>query len=390
MSNFAFNWAQKSSSKCILLAEKCFMTQEQPHSAFNQDHIDVIIEELLPVLNGLTASVFVIDSGRQILLVNNAGQELFGKGLVGVDFVRAVRNPRCLSAIEKVLKGRRRSDTVISLKNPVRTTYQVSVTRIGSKNNTSENREARAVICLENISHIYEAEQMRSEFVANVSHELRSPLTALNGFIETLKGAAKDDAEARGRFLEIMELEARRMNRLIGDLLSLSKVEADEHVRPENQVNIVAILKQVLVVVEPMAELEKVSVKLDIADNFKAKVFGDEDQLLQVFLNLVENAVKYGGGGKVSVLASNRDRAPGIRGPAICVEVVDQGAGIEPEHLPRLTERFYRVDKGRSREKGGTGLGLAIVKHILARHRGRLQIKSETGAGSTFTVFLPR
>jgi len=348
----------------------------------------VIINDLLPVLNGLAASVFVINGDRQILLINDVGEELFGKGLVGVDFVQAVRNPRCLRAIDKVLKGRRRSDIIITLQNPVRTTYQVSVARLGTE---GDNETARAVISLENISHIYEAEQMRSEFVANVSHELRSPLTALNGFIETLKGAAKDDAVARERFLEIMELEAKRMNRLIGDLLSLSKVQADEHVRPEGNVDLIAVINQVLAVVEPLAKQENVSIKLEIAPDFKTRIIGDEDQLQQVFLNLIENAIKYGGGGgKVAILASSKDRAPGIRGPANCIEVVDQGAGIEPLHLPRLTERFYRVDKGRSREKGGTGLGLAIVKHIVARHRGRLQVKSDISKGSSFMVFLPR
>jgi two-component system phosphate regulon sensor histidine kinase PhoR len=348
-------------------------------------------ENLLAILNGLAACVFVIDADRQVLLVNDAGRALFGDGLVGVDFVQAVRNPACLGVVNKVLEGRKKANTVITLQNPVRTTYQVTVSRLNLDENFGVNGTAKAAISLENISHIYEAEQMRSEFVANVSHELRSPLTALNGFIETLKGAARDDAVARERFLEIMEFEAKRMNRLIGDLLSLSKVQADEHVRPEGKVDIIAIINQVVAVVEPLAKQENVFIKLEIAPDCKARVIGDEDQLQQVFLNLVENAIKYGGGGgEVAILASSKDRALGIRGPAVCVEVVDQGAGIEPQHLPRLTERFYRVDKGRSREKGGTGLGLAIVKHILARHRGRLQVKSEPGTGSTFTVLLPR
>jgi two-component system, OmpR family, phosphate regulon sensor histidine kinase PhoR len=347
-------------------------------------------EELLPVLNGLAACIFVIDGDRQIIQINEAGAELFGNGLVGVDFVQAVRDPKCLKAINKVLDGRKKSEVVITLHNPVRTTYRVKVTRFGSKNGSDPQEYARAIVSLENISHIREAEQMRVEFVANVSHELRSPLTALNGFIETLKGAAKNDQQARERFLEIMELEAKRMDRLIGDLLSLSKVEADQHVRPDAQVDIAATLNQVLTILSPQADQENITLVLNIAPGIKTSVFGDEDQLLQVFLNLVENAIKYcGGDGEVTIAVEEHSRAPGIRGSAISVEVKDQGAGIEPEHLPRLTERFYRVDKGRSREKGGTGLGLAIVKHIIARHRGRLQIKSKLGKGSTFTVFLP-
>ncbi len=346
---------------------------------------------LLPVLNGLTASVFVIDTERQVLLVNDAAIALFGSGLIGVDFVQAVRNPHCLKAISKVLEGRKKAQLVITLHKPVRTTYQVTVTRLGSKVFTAENSQPRAVISLENISHIFEAEQMRSEFVANVSHELRSPLTALNGFIETLKGAAKDDEIARERFLGIMEREARRMDRLIGDLLSLSKVEADAHIRPDEQVEILAVIKQVLSVLEPLAKKENVDVRLDIPDGIGKLVPGEADQLQQVFVNLLENAIKYGGsGGLVTIAVCEKDSTAGVPGPALQIDIIDHGAGIKSEHIPRLTERFYRVDKGRSRAKGGTGLGLAIVKHILARHRGRLQVTSETGKGSTFTVYLPR
>ena len=346
---------------------------------------------LLPVLDGLAASVFVLDEERRVLLVNDAGKALFGSGLMGVDFAQAVRNPQCLKAISKVLVGRKKAELVITLHKPVRTTYQVTVTRLDSKEFPAGNDQPRAVISLENISHIFEAEQMRSEFVANVSHELRSPLTALNGFIETLKGAAKDDDVARERFLGIMEREANRMNRLIEDLLSLSKVEADAHIRPDEQVEILAVIKQVLSVLEPLAKKESVDVQLDIPAGIRGMVPGDADQLQQVFVNLLENAIKYGGsGGLVTIAVREKESTPGVLGPAIQIDIIDRGAGIKSEYLPRLTERFYRVDKGRSREKGGTGLGLAIVKHILARHRGRLHVTSKIGKGSTFTVYLPR
>ncbi len=346
---------------------------------------------LLPVLDGLTASVFVLDAERRVLLVNEAGKALFGSALIGADFVQTVRNPQCLKAISKVLEGAKKAELVITLRKPVRTTYQVTVTRLGSKEFSAEKDQPRAVISLENISHVFEAEQMRSEFVANVSHELRSPLTALNGFIETLKGAAKDDNIARERFLGIMEREAKRMNRLIGDLLSLSKVEADAHIRPEQQVEILTVIKQVLSVLEPLAKKECVDVQLNIPAGIEEMVPGDVDQLQQVFVNLLENAIKYGGsGGLITIAVSEKDSTAGVPGPVIQVDIIDRGAGIKSEHIPRLTERFYRVDKGRSREKGGTGLGLAIVKHILARHRGRLNVTSEIGKGSTFTVCLPR
>ena len=352
----------------------------------------MIVEDLLPVLNGLTASVFVIDADRHVLLVNDAGRTLFGDELVGFDFVQAVRNPQCLKAIGKVLDGRKKAETIITLQNPVRTTYQVTVTRLGSKQAETAQEEKRAIISLENISHIYEAELMRSAFVANVSHELRSPLTSLNGFIETLKGSAKDDEVARERFLSIMEKEAQRMNRLIGDLLSLSKVEADAHVRPDDLVDLSLLIQQTLMVFEPLAQKDGVAFSLQIPAEMKTVILGDSDQLQQVFVNLIENAIKYGGNDghvSISISFSERQHAMGIKGPAIQIDITDTGPGIKAEHISRLTERFYRVDKGRSRKKGGTGLGLAIVKHILARHRGRLQITSEVGKGSTFTVLIP-
>jgi len=168
-------------------------------------------------------------------------------------------------------------------------------------------------------------------------------------------------------------------------------VQASEHLLPKNRVDLVAIIKQTIATLSPLASAEDVSINLEIADNIEAMVKGERDQLLQVFLNLVENAIKYGGdGNQVDVVLSAKSKAPGIAGPAFVVEIIDQGTGIPREHLPRLTERFYRVDTGRSRQKGGTGLGLAIVKHIVARHRGRLQIKNNDDCGASFSVFLPQ
>lgn len=348
------------------------------------------LESVLPILNGLTVSVFVIDADRHVMLVNEAGADVFGDDLVGADFAQAVRNPKCLEAIGKVLAGRNSIDVVVTLQNPVRTTYHVTVTRLAPNERLDDKGQARAVVSLENISHIYEAEQMRSEFVANVSHELRSPLTVLNGFIETLRGPAKNDAEARERFLTIMEKESSRMERLIGDLLSLSKVEVSEHARPQEQADVCLILRKTINILKPQAEAEQISLVLEEEESCKKPVLGDDDQLSQVFLNLIENAIKYSGKNTVVTVSTRAvDRAPGIYGPAIAVCVADNGQGIAVEHIPRLTERFYRVDDSRSREKGGTGLGLAIVKHILARHRGRLSAKSEIGKGSEFTVYLP-
>lgn len=246
-----------------------------------------------------------------------------------------------------------------------------------------------AAISIEDRSRDGETEQMRRDFVANVSHELRTPLTALMGFIETLRGPARNDPAARDRFLDIMEREAGRMNRLVADLLSLSRVEQDERRRPVQMIDLAGLLRGEVATLTPAASVAGVRLELQGAGN-KVMVPGDADQLVQVFHNLIENAVKYGGsGGVVSVTLARLAHEPVLRGPAWAVTVADKGEGIEPQHLPRLTERFYRVDTHRSRGKGGTGLGLAIVKHIVSRHRGRLRIESEIGQGSRFTVILP-
>jgi two-component system phosphate regulon sensor histidine kinase PhoR len=231
-------------------------------------------------------------------------------------------------------------------------------------------------------------EEMRADFVANASHELRTPLAALSGFIDTLQGPAKDDAKARERFLGIMHAQATRMARLIDDLLSLSRVELSAHVRPDTQVDLVPIIRQVADGLEPLAGERQVEIEIDLPAA-PVVIAGDREELLRLFENLIENALKYGAsGGRVVVSlmqAASPDGAAEIR-----VMVRDFGPGIAPEHLPRLTERFYRVDVGDSRAQGGTGLGLSLVKHILNRHRGRLLMESVPKNGAVFTACFPQ
>ncbi len=231
-------------------------------------------------------------------------------------------------------------------------------------------------------------EEMRADFVANASHELRTPLAALSGFIDTLQGPARDDPKARERFLGIMHTQATRMARLIDDLLSLSRVELSAHVRPDTLVDIVPIILQVVDGLEPLARERQVAIDIDLPDT-PAWIAGDREELLRLFENLVENALKYGAsGGKVNI--SLIEAASGEGQPELRVLVRDFGPGIAPEHLPRLTERFYRVDVGDSRAQGGTGLGLSLVKHIVNRHRGRLVIESVPKNGATFTTCFPQ
>ena len=232
-------------------------------------------------------------------------------------------------------------------------------------------------------------ENMRADFVANASHELRTPLASLIGFIETLRGPAADDVEAQHRFLGIMAEQAMRMQHVIEDLLSLSRIEIGEHQPPEEILHLPPLLERIIAGLEPMLQSNATKIEVAIAPGLPA-IPADADQLTQVFTNLLDNAIKYGKrGGRIKVIAARADQDPRFEAAGVLVSIADDGVGIAREHIPRLTERFYRVDKGRSRAVGGTGLGLAIVKHVVNRHRGRLVVDSTEGVGTTFIVWLP-
>jgi two-component system, OmpR family, phosphate regulon sensor histidine kinase PhoR len=248
-------------------------------------------------------------------------------------------------------------------------------------------------------------ERMRADFVANASHELRTPLASLIGFIETLRGPAEDDPQARARFLGIMAEQAERMRRLIDDLLGLTRIELTEHTPPAGRVDLAALARAEAEAMAPLLAARRVTLSLDLAEPGAVAQPADAEQLAQVVRNLLENAARHGRGGgtvRLSVApaplsgaggaggAGGGERAPRLPArPGVLLTVADDGPGIPREHIPRLTERFYRVDRGRSRAAGGTGLGLAIVKHIVNRHRGQLLIESEEGAGATFRVWWP-
>jgi len=332
------------------------------------------------MLDAVPMPVLLVGPDERIEAANAAALARFGAELVGRPFVIVLRQPALGEALRRALAG----GTVERLR--VATEADLAVWMVQA----APLPGGRALVAFEDISALEQAEAARRDFVANVSHELRTPLTALIGFIETLRGAARDDALARIRFLEIMAREAARMNRLVGDLLSLSRVETEERQRPSAQVDLVALAAAAVAALRPQAEAAGVVLLLEPAAP-KMPTTADADQISQVLNNLLENAVKYGaGGGEVRLRLYPVAHEPVLRGPAICIEVADRGAGIEAHHLPRLTERFYRVDSHRSREQGGTGLGLAIVKHIVARHRGRLKVESTPGQGSRFAVLLPQ
>lgn len=337
---------------------------------------------LSDLIAALPLPTLAIDRQERIIAINIAAGDLIGNGLMGRHFVTALRQPTLVDAVERSLADRQpRKATFIAGDVSMEQTYLVTL--------KMSDQSGALIVSFQDVTHEAEAGQMRRDFVANVSHELRTPLTSLIGFIETLSGPARDDAAARARFLDIMANEAGRMNRLVGDLLSLSRVESQERMRPTTHVNLAEILQTTVGNLNPLA----VDNDVVLAPNFGTQqmmLLGDADQLLQVFTNLVENAIKYGGTEQeVEIKAETNLRDPALRGPSVRVTIRDQGPGIDPLHLPRLTERFYRADNHRSRSLGGTGLGLAIVKHIMNRHRGRLKMTSKLGEGAAFTVILP-
>lgn len=314
--------------------------------------------------------------------MNTEAQALLGSTAIDRHYINVLRQPAVVDAVEQCQQDSTpREAQYLANDGGNDTTYRVHVRKVSGMD--------YVLLSFQDITQLANASQMRRDFVANVSHELRTPLTALMGFIETLRGPARDDAAARDRFLGIMTGEAERMNRLVGDLLSLSRVESDERVRPTDKVDLRYVLQSTLRNLNPLADEANVTLVLLMGDD-PMPLLGDTDQLLQVFTNLIENAIKYGGKGKkVEIQVEQTLRDPSLRGPAVQVTVRDHGPGIDPIHLPRLTERFYRADSHRSRALGGTGLGLAIVKHILNRHRGRLKISSSLGQGAKFIVILP-
>ena len=323
-----------------------------------------------------------IDRAERIVALNAAATDLLGEGVEGRHFITVLRQPGLVEAVERCLAdGAPRQARFVAGEIETETTFNVHLHPVSGTQ--------VLLLSFQDITQVAQAGQMRRDFVANVSHELRTPLTALMGFIETLGGPAKDDPAARERFLGIMAGETGRMNRLVGDLLSLSRVEAEERVRPTDRINLTQVLEQTLRSLNPLAVENGVHLVPDFGSD-PLLLMGDADQLMQVFTNLIENAIKYGGSGEgVEITQQVQDRDPAVRGPAVRITVRDHGPGIDPVHLPRLTERFYRADTHRSRALGGTGLGLAIVKHILSRHRGRVRIASEPGQGAAFTVILP-
>ena len=348
--------------------------------------IDNLAASAQAIVDGLPDPLIAVDRQRRIVRTNRAAMALLGVVLSDRDLSTALRHPELLAAIDSLL-----ATADGNFIGPDQVTVDLVLSGASERAAIAHARRlpraaadgSLALIVLHDTTALRRAERMRADFIANASHELKTPIAGITGFIETLRGPARDDPDARDRFLGIMAEQADRMRRLVDDLLMLSRIEQHEHARPDTAVDVGKVLAGVQDLLQLKAASRKVAIELAV-DPALPHAIGDYDELTVVFQNLIDNAIKYA---KPATLVKVSARPIGA--DRVAVSVSDEGDGIPAAHLPRLTERFYRVDNARSRQLGGTGLGLAIVKHVVNRHRGRLDIQSTPGKGSVFTVTLP-
>ena len=338
------------------------------------------------IVDGIPEPAWMLDPDSVVICVNRYAREIFPNLRTGINISAAVRNPDVIEAVARAVSSNTIQTATLHERVPIERRLSAVVAPL--KLDTAQRGGPAVLITLRDLTEQDRLAQMRADFVANASHELRTPLASLRGFVETLQGPAKNDPTARERFLGIMSAQADRMTRLIDDLLSLSRVEMRQHVAPTAIVDLAGICSQAIQGLEPQANEARITLAFQ-AGSQPFRVRGDRDELLQVVQNLVQNAIKYGReGGRVEVRIGREEAPVGGGFGRVSVSVIDDGFGIAAEHIPRLTERFYRVNAAQSRDKGGTGLGLAIVKHIVTRHGGVLSIASRVGSGSTFTFTL--
>ena len=335
------------------------------------------------VVDAIPDPALVVDDDVTVMHANALAREILPNLRDGRSLNQATRHPALMAAIERARAGEMKATAQLIETMPFERRISVAVSRVEQ----GPKRGPELLIVLRDTSEQDRLTQMRADFIANASHELRTPLASLRGFVETLQGPARNDPAARERFLGLMAAQAERMTRLIDDLLSLSRVEMRVHVPPRGEVDIADVVRHVAQTLDPIAKSANATLATELP-RVALKVRGERDEIVQVLQNLGQNALKYGREGGHTVISARVLPAEGSRRERVAVAVTDDGPGIAAEHLPRLTERFYRVSTAASRDKGGTGLGLAIVKHIVTRHRGELKIESTVGKGSTFTVIL--
>ena len=337
------------------------------------------------LVEGVLDPVIVVAQERTIIYANTAAEQALENLKVNENLSISLRHPEILQSVDAVLGGEDEKLGEITFTSPIPRTFEFQVKMI----NIFVEEQGLAMLAMRDITYLKSADQMRQDFVANVSHELRSPISSLVGIIETLQGSASKDPVSQKKFLKIMSEEAARMSRLIDDLLSLSRVEVTEHVPPDEKIKLPDIVGSAVEILRGIANKKNMTIRFEEKSEL-FEILGDQDELMEVFQNLIDNGIKYGDeNSEIEISIEKVDRVPETDMPGVCISFKNKGDGIDEEHLPRLTERFYRADKARSRNTGGTGLGLAIVKHIVSRHRGHLAIESFPGDTTTVSVFLP-
>ena len=363
------------------------------------------------VARALPEPIFVLDADGIVEHANPAALELVGmKEAAGRHFASVLRAPEVFEAAEAVLSSHESQSVEFTTIGGVERTCRASITPIDT-GDADLQTHPRTLVFIRDLTSERRVEQMRADFIASASHELRTPLASVLGFIETLRGHAKDDPEAQEKFLSTMQSQAERMQRLVADLMSLSRIELNEHVPPRARVDLADLANDVIDSLAPLLQSGGAIVDFIKDDDQSTNIRADHDEIFQAIQNLIDNAVKYGGDPAMVKLRVGRGASPTpfSDGPPahragdsaeqvaarlgvsvddlVYVQVRDFGPGIERADLPRLTERFYRVNIERSRKSGGTGLGLAIVKHIMNRHKGGFQIESRLAGGAVFTCY---
>jgi two-component system phosphate regulon sensor histidine kinase PhoR len=329
-------------------------------------------------INQLEDIIIILNKFNIITYSNKAAVENFGSNIEGKHIGSEIRIPELLDAIDnnKIDKELKKID--IELKIPVFKFYKISIASIKSDH---------TLVIIRDFTEMRKSQNMRSDFIANASHELRTPLVSLKGFLETITDSAKDDPKSQKKFLEIMKSEANKMEVLIEDLMLLSRIELQEHIRLKDKVDIKEVIENIILLNSKKISEKKLNVNLNIKEKERF-VIGDKEKLSAVFLNLLDNAIKYSGNSK-SVKIESSENISGLKNYT-SISVIDEGFGIAPEDIHRITERFFRTENAKKLKIEGTGLGLAITKHIINQHRGELKITSKFGKGSEFIVSLPK
>lgn len=331
--------------------------------------------KLISILKSMEDGVIAFDNNEKIILINPAAKKMFNikEDVTGKHFIEVIRNIE----LEELIKQNVEDEIEIKIPLPDIKYLKIKITKII---NEKSNESVGLLMVIQDITKMKMLENMRSEFVANVSHELKTPLTSIKGFAETLKDV--EDENVRKKFLDIINIEAERLTRLINDILILSELENKEYALNFDRLNVLEILEEIQYIMKPLAESKNIEIYFE-SNCYDVYVYGDRDKFKQMLINLLDNAIKYTNeGGKVKIkLEKNNNQ--------VVISVIDNGIGIPKEHLPRLFERFYRVDKARSRSLGGTGLGLAIVKHVVNLMKGKIDVESKVGEGTTFKITLP-